>query len=128
MASNLVLVVDDERDFRLISRHVLERGGYRVIEAADGGEALAQFEKGKPDLILLDGHLPDMDGFEVCRRIRATPGGAKLPIMLCTVRSALETVAEGLEAGATSYILKPFDMEEMLERIAAALKNADPST
>ena len=99
MAAPLILVVDDEHDFRAIVSHVLERGGYEVVTAEDGAEALRRFEESQPDLVVLDGHLPDIDGFEVCRRMRATPRGKSVPILLCTVRSALSTVAAGFETG-----------------------------
>ena len=126
MVPALILVVDDERDFRLIVSHVLERAGYTVVTAADGMEGLKTFEERKPDLIVLDGHLPDIDGFEVCRRLRQLPGGMDIPVLLCTVRSALSTVAAGFEAGATCYVLKPFEMEELLESVSTALKAARP--
>jgi len=122
VAKDLILVVDDEHDFRAIMSHVLVSGGYDVITAQDGTEGLRLFAERRPDLVVLDGHLPDIDGFEVCRRLRATPAGAKVPVLLCTVRSALSTVAAGLEAGATGYVLKPFEMEELLEKVDAALK------
>ena len=120
-AKTLVLVVDDEPDFRAIVSHILERAGYRVVAAADGTEALARFEESGPELVLLDGNLPDMDGFEVCRRIRARADGKTAPILMCTVRSAIGTVSEGFAAGATDYVLKPFDGEQLLERVASAL-------
>jgi DNA-binding response OmpR family regulator len=126
MSAPLILVVDDEHDFRAIVSHVLERGGYEVVTAADGAEGLRRFAEHAPDLVVLDGHLPDIDGFEVCRRLRATPRGKNVPILLCTVRSALSTVAAGFEAGATGYVLKPFEMEELLESVAEALKKARP--
>jgi DNA-binding response OmpR family regulator len=122
--ANLILIVDDEHDFRAIISHVLATGGYDVATAADGAEGLRVFAECNPDLVVLDGHLPDIDGFEVCRRLRATPRGAKVPILLCTVRSSLSIVAEGLAAGATGYVLKPFEMEELLEKVAEALKAA----
>ena len=124
MSAPLILVVDDEHDFRVIVSHVLKRGGYEVVTAADGAEGLRRFEESEPDLVVLDGQLPDIDGFEVCRRLRATPRGRKVPILLCTVRSALATVAAGFEAGATGYVLKPFEIEELLESVADALKKA----
>ena len=127
MSRPLILVVDDEHDFRAIMSHVLATGGYAVATAADGAEGLRLFAEREPDLVVLDGHLPDIDGFEVCRRLRATPLGAKVPVLLCTVRSALTTVAAGLEAGATGYILKPFEMEELLEKVASALEAAKKS-
>ena len=118
----LILVVDDERDFRAIVARVLERAGYEVVTAADGLEGLRVFSQRTPDLVVLDGHLPDIDGFEVCRRLRVLPHGKDVPVLLCTVRSALATVAAGFDAGATGYVLKPFEMEELLESVAAALK------
>jgi DNA-binding response OmpR family regulator len=120
----LIMVVDDEHDFRVIVSHVLATGGYSVVTASDGAEALRLFGECEPDLVVLDGHLPDIDGFEVCRRLRLTPRGAKIPILLCTVRSALSTVSAGFEAGATGYVLKPFEMEELLEKVGEALKAA----
>jgi len=126
--AELILVVDDESDFREIVRHVLERGGYRVVTASDGREGLKIFAEQEPGLVVLDGNLPDLDGFEVCRRLRATPAGRTVPVLLCTVRSALTTVAAGFEAGATGYVLKPFEMEELLEKVAAALGEAKKSS
>ena len=118
----LILVVDDEHDFRVIVSHVLTTGGYEVVTAADGLEALKKFDESGPDLVVLDGNLPDIDGYEVCRRLRATPRGAKVPVLMCTVRSAVATVAAGFEAGVTGYVLKPFEMEELLDKVAAALE------
>ena len=103
-------------------KHVLARGGYDVVTAADGREGLSVFAAEEPDLVVLDGHMPDMDGFDVCRRLRKTPLGAKVPILLCSVRSALTTVSAGLGCGATGYVLKPFTMEELLEKVGEALK------
>jgi DNA-binding response OmpR family regulator len=119
-----ILVVDDEHDFRVIVSHLLVNGGYAVATASDGAEALRLFAEREPDLVVLDGNLPDIDGFEVCRRLRATPRGADVPILMCTVRSALTTVSAGFEAGVTGYVLKPFDMEELLEKVGAALQGA----
>ncbi|MEK7383247.1 MAG: response regulator transcription factor [Elusimicrobiota bacterium] len=127
MRKPLILVVDDDSDFRQIVTHVLSRGGYDVVTAADGLEGLSLFDAQEPDLVVLDGHLPDLDGFEVCRRLRATALGAKVPILLCTVRSALTTVSAGLDAGATGYVLKPFEMEELLEKVSEALKASQKS-
>ena len=122
--SKLILVVDDEHDFRVIVSHVLATGGYDVVTASDGLEGLRVFAAREPDLVVLDGNLPDIDGYEVCRRLRATPLGAKVPILMCTVRSALSIVSAGFEAGATGYVLKPFEMEELLEKVEAALQAA----
>lgn len=120
----LILVVDDEHDFRAIVGHVLDRGGYDVVAAGNGEDGLKMFGDYSPDLVVLDGNLPDMDGIEVCRRLRATEKGAKVPVVMCTVRSAVGTVGEGLAAGVTDYVVKPFEMDELLERVAKALERA----
>ena len=121
----LVLIIDDEHDFRVICAHVLERGGYDTAEASNGAEGLKAFAERLPDLVVLDGNLPDIDGLEVCRRLRRLPGAQKVPVLMCTVRSAVVTVSEGLEAGVTDYVLKPFEMEDLLERVSDALKKAE---
>lgn len=122
----LVLIIDDEHDFRAICAHVLDRGGYDTAAAEDGASGLATFEDRKPDLVVLDGNLPDLDGIEVCRRLRKLPGGDKVPVLMCTVRSAVVSISEGLAAGVTDYVLKPFEMEDLLERVAAALGKPRP--
>ena len=120
----LILIVDDEHDFRAICAHVLDRGGYDTVTAEDGMAGLAAFSDRKPDLVVLDGNLPDLDGIEVCRRLRKLPGGEKVPVLMCTVRSAVVTIQDGLDAGVTDYVLKPFEMDDLLERVAGALKKA----
>ena len=120
----LALVVDDDVDFREIVSNALESGGYEVVSAPDGEAGVRAFDERKPDLVLLDGHLPDVDGFEVCRRLRLRPHGPRAAILLCTVRSALSSVGAGVEAGADDYVLKPFDVAELLERAASAVSRA----
>ncbi len=122
----LVLIIDDEHDFRVVVAHLLDRGGYDTVLAGDGASGLRVFADRRPDLVVLDGNLPDIDGIEVCRRLRATPEGKTVPILMCTVRSPLGTVAGGLAAGATDYVLKPFEAEDLLARVRAALKAAAP--
>lgn len=120
----LVLIVDDEHDFRAICAHVLDRGGYDTVTAEDGLKGLAAFSERRPDLVVLDGNLPDLDGIEVCRRLRKLPGGAAVPVLMCTVRSAVVSIQDGLDAGVTDYVLKPFEMDDLLERVADALAKA----
>lgn len=120
----LILIIDDEHDFRAICSHVLDRGGYDTATAEDGMKGLAAFESRKPDLVVLDGNLPDLDGIEVCRRLRRLPGGGKVPVLMCTVRSAVVSIQDGIEAGITDYVLKPFEMDDLLERVADALEKA----
>ncbi len=117
-----ILVVDDEADFCTIVTHILEGQGYAVVSAGNGEEGLQVYAREKPDLVILDANLPDMDGFEICRRIRADGPRRKTPILLCTVRSEVTPVTEGLAAGANDYILKPFEVSDMLARVEAALR------
>ncbi|MEE8424245.1 MAG: response regulator [Elusimicrobiota bacterium] len=116
-----ILVVDDEEDFRSLLETVLKRAGYSVVTAESGESGLAAHKKESPDLIVLDVQMPDMGGFEVCRRIRADGPRKDIPILFCTVRSAVAPVAEGLNVGANDYVLKPFDTEDLLSRVEAAL-------
>lgn len=117
-----ILVVDDEEDYRALLRHILERAGHSVA-VADGGEAgLSALAAAPPDLVLLDVQMPDLDGFEVCRRLRAS--GGRMPVLFCTVRSAVSRVAEGLRAGGTDYVIKPFAPEDLLARVREALSDA----
>ncbi len=120
----LVLIIDDEHDFRAICAHVLDRGGYDTVTAENGETGLAKFTERKPALVVLDGNLPDLDGIEVCRRLRKLPGGEKVPVLMCTVRSAVVSIQNGLDAGVTDYVLKPFEMEDLIERVRSALEKA----
>ena len=119
-----ILIVEDESDFRDLMSHVLSEHGFKVEAAPNGEEGLRLYAKFVPDLLLLDVHLPDMTGFEICRRIRAEGPRPKTPILICTVRSEVAPVAEGLSSGATDYVIKPFQISDLLERIEAALAAA----
>lgn len=121
MASAKILVVDDEEDYRALLVSVLSKAGYAVRSAGNGEEALLAFGKERPDLVLLDGNLPDMDGFEVCRRMRKGERGPGALILFCTVRSSLTPVSEGLKAGADDYVIKPFSVQDLIERVRSAL-------
>lgn len=121
--SRKILVVDDDPDLREVIRFILARGGYLVVMAANGEEALEVFRTERPDAVILDLNLPDMGGHEVCRRIRGEPRGGRVPVLMCTVRSAVAHVAEGLDAGATDYLLKPFEAGDLVRRLAKALSD-----
>jgi two-component system phosphate regulon response regulator PhoB len=116
-----ILVVEDEPDLQEILKHVLEASGYCVQCAGNGKEGLRLYNEFAPDLVMLDVHLPDMSGFEVCRKMRADAIRPKTPIIICSVRSEVAPVAEGLDSGANDYILKPFEVPELLERVQSAL-------
>src|SRR5579883_516384 len=124
MPGKKILIVEDEVDFRELLTHVLGQKGYDVTAAGNGEDGLSAYRDGSPDLVLLDVHLPDMSGFEICRKIRAEGPRPQTPILICTVRSEVAPVAEGLSSGATDYVLKPFQVSDLLERIETALAGA----
>jgi DNA-binding response OmpR family regulator len=121
-----VLVVEDEPDIRSLIVHHLERDGFRCRTAASGGEALARVRSGTPDLMVLDLMLPGMDGLEVCRRLRADPATAALPIIMLTAKADEIDRVVGLEMGADDYLAKPFSTKELVARVRAVLRRARP--
>jgi len=116
-----VLVVDDERPIRRFLRASLDAHGYTVLEASTASEALAAVAEGRPDLVLLDLGLPDLDGVEVTRRLREW---TRIPIIVLSVRDGEATKVEALDAGADDYLTKPFFMGELLARIRVTLRRA----
>jgi DNA-binding response OmpR family regulator len=116
-----ILVADDDRELRNILVFAFRQAGYFVIEAADGERALSAFEEEAPDLVVLDVNMPRVDGFEVCRRLRAR---SKTPILMLTVRGQEEEVVRGLDAGADDYMTKPFSPQTLLARIRALFRRA----
>ena len=109
MTSRPCLVVDDSRVIRTVARRILEDLGFEVAEAGDGVEAMAWCGAVMPDVILLDWRMPNMDGIEFVRRLRATPGGDRPKVVFCSVENGIEAIREALDAGADEYIMKPFD-------------------
>jgi DNA-binding response OmpR family regulator len=116
-----ILLVDDEHAIQTLLSYPLEKDGYDVVCASDGREALARFAEGTFDLVVLDVMMPRMDGFEVCRRLRAK---STVPIIMLTARAEEVDKVVGLELGADDYITKPFSMREFRSRIKAALRRA----
>ena len=114
-----ILIVDDEPSGREILAALLHTQGYQLAFAAGGADALAQAAKLQPDLILLDVMMPEIDGFEVCRRVRADPAVAEVPIVLVTALDDRGSRLEGIEAGADDFVTKPFDRTELRARIRA---------
>ena len=125
--SHTILVVDDESQITKVLRGYLEQSGYRVVIASDGAMALAQYKHEKPDLVLLDLGLPQMDGIEVARRLRST---SNVPIIMITARVEETDRLVGLELGADDYITKPFSPREVVSRVRAVLRRAgaEPSS
>jgi len=121
MAEVRVLVVDDEATARDLLIAILEDDGYRVLAVADGASALEVAETFKPDLALLDGSLPGVDGVEVARRLRHA---GNLPVIFVTAADSAEAIHSGFRMGADDYIVKPFDPEELSWRVRAVLRRS----
>src|SRR5947199_357360 len=116
-----VVVIEDDDDIRSLVAFRLERVGAAVHQASDGESGLAAVAELRPDVVLLDWMMPGMDGLEVCRRLRADPATASLPVVLLTARAREADAERGLAAGADAYIAKPFSQPELLDAIRAAL-------
>lgn len=119
MARN-ILVVEDDRNISDLIRMYMEKEGFEVRSAYDGGKAIEEFEKQAPDLVLLDIMLPGLNGLEVLRRIRKE--NERLPVILLTARDTTMDKVSGLDSGADDYVTKPFAIEELLARIRTALR------
>ena len=116
-----VLLADDDADLLDLLTYALRREGYSVLGAADGRQALERWEADAPDLVVLDGAMPHVDGFEVCRRIRHE---SKVPIMMLTGRNMESDIVRGLDVGADDYVTKPFGMAQLTARMRALLRRA----
>ena len=117
-----ILVVDDDLELLRLIAFALRQAGYMVLEAQDGPQALAVFERERPDLVVLDVNLPRLNGFEVLKKIRAVSEG--LPVMMLTVRTGEEDQVRGLDLGADDYLGKPFSPRTLLARVRALLRRA----
>ena len=117
-----VLVVEDDRNIAELLQMYLEKEGYAVTIAGDGSQGLDKFRAIKPDLVLLDVMMPVMDGWAVCKAIRAE---GSTPVIMLTAKSETDDKVAGLKSGADDYITKPFEMKEVLARIEAVLRRSD---
>ena len=124
----LVLIVDDEAAIVTMLRYNLEKEGFAVSEAADGEEALTRIAERKPDVVLLDWMLPLVSGIEVCRRIRRSRETRSLPVIILTARGEETDRVRGLDSGADDYVVKPFSPSELVARLRAVMRRAQPST
>ena len=116
-----ILLVDDEQSIQTLLSYPLRKDGYEVVQAGDGGEALARFGESTFDLVVLDVMMPRLDGLEVCRRLRAR---SSVPIIMLTAKADEIDKVLGLELGADDYITKPFSVREFRSRVKAALRRA----
>jgi two-component system chemotaxis response regulator CheY len=119
-AGRVCLVVDDSRVVRRIARGILEAQGFAIEEAEDGEQALACCRRAMPAAILLDWNMPVMNGIEFIRALKAEFGDAAAPVVFCTTENDMRFIVEAMEAGATEYIMKPFDAEIIASKFAQA--------
>ena len=129
MGAMRVLIVDDDRALRDALRRALVLAGYDTTLVDSGEAALGEVARSEPDAVVLDIGLPDVDGIEVCRRLRGS--GNRVPVLMLTARDAVEDRIDGLDAGADDYLVKPFDVGELRARLRALMRrsgmNGDPS-
>lgn len=116
-----ILIVDDEPNLLTAIKHSLEQDGYQVTTASDGQEALRIFYSERPDLLILDIMMPEMDGWQVCQRIREM---SDVPIIMLTAKAEKADIMKGFALGIDDYITKPFYLEELLARVRAALRRS----
>ncbi len=121
-----ILIVEDEEPLTMLLRYNLEAEGYEVETSARGDEADTRLKETTPDLIVLDWMLPGLSGIELCRRLRARPETRQLPIIMLTARGEESEKVRGLATGADDYIVKPFSVPELLARVRALLRRANP--
>lgn len=120
-----ILIVEDEQDILQLVKHYLEKEGFRPVTAMSGLEALKKVKEDKPDLVVLDLMLPEMDGLEVCKRLRSVPDTAMLPILMLTAKAEESDTVVGLELGADDYVTKPFSPKTLVARVKALLRRVE---
>jgi DNA-binding response OmpR family regulator len=119
-----ILIVEDEDDFAFVLKDVLSAAGHQAETAKDGREGLDKLDAFRPEAVLLDWNMPVMDGEEFCRRLRATPGFGKVPVILLTVKKDEASELEALHFGADDFLHKPFEPEELLARVRSVLRRS----
>lgn len=120
-----ILIVEDEKDILQLVKLYLEKEGHRTVAAMTGPEGLAQVKAEKPDLLILDLMLPELDGLEVCKRLRSNPDTATLPIIMLTAKAEESDTVIGLELGADDYVTKPFSPKTLVARVKALLRRME---
>lgn len=125
MGQAKILAVDDSPTILEMIRTILMEGGYEVVTAADGAEALNMAKSENPDLILLDVMLPKLDGYRVCRLLKFDQNYKHIPIIMLTAKSEEQSVATGIRTGANLYLTKPIEPERLLASVASELEKAE---
>ena len=124
-AHKKILIVEDEHDILQLVKLYLEKEGFRTVSAKTGTEGLRQVKQKKPDLVVLDLMLPEIDGLEVCKRLRSAPETAMLPIIMLTAKAEESDTIIGLELGADDYVTKPFSPKTLVARIKALFRRLE---
>ncbi len=122
MKQKKILIVEDEGAIRDILSYALRKEGFAVVEAATGQDGLTELDRSKPELVLLDLMLPDMSGFDLCRKLSAN---LKIPVIMITAKSDMMDKVLGMELGADDYITKPFDIREVVARVRAIFRRIE---
>ena len=117
-----ILLADDEEDIKVVLKMFLESKGYETCTAFDGLDAINQAKSENPDVILLDVMMPLVDGFEVCKKLKADPNTAEIPIVMLSAASHAESVQRGLDAGAVEYLVKPFEPEQLIKVLEEVIR------
>lgn len=117
-----ILIADDEKAVRNLVRFAFERRGFDVMEAADGMETLSIARQELPDLVLLDAMMPGLSGYDVCRQLKGLEATKEIPVVFLSAKGQAYEVAEGLEAGAVAYIIKPFSPKELVAQVEEVLR------
>ena len=125
ISAKKILIVEDEKDILQLVKLYLEKEGYRTVTASTGSEGLAQVRTEKPDLLVLDLMLPEIDGLEICKRLRSAPETAMLPIIMLTAKAEESDTIIGLELGADDYVTKPFSPKTLVARVKALFRRLD---
>ena len=116
-----ILIAEDERDIRELVSFSLQFGGFTVVQATNGAEAVEQAQKELPDLILMDVRMPKMTGYEACRQMKTIEAIREIPVVFLSAKGQESEIQTGLEAGAEEYILKPFAPDELVKQVQVVL-------
>lgn len=123
MALRILLIEDDPDIQRMVQLSLKFQGGHEVMVASGGQEGIAKAEQERPDLILLDVMMPEMDGYETCRRLKANPATASIPIVFLSARAQQSEIQKGRELGAIGYLVKPFDPMTLSDQLQEMLRS-----
>ena len=124
MSKSRILIVEDEESLLKLESILLTSKGYQVTGVTDGRAALAEIARNPPDLVVLDIMLPEVDGFEVCRRIKEDPATRQIPVVMLTAKKSSQDYSRGVQVGADAYLTKPFKSVKVLEIVAELLRKA----